>query len=87
MNSTINKTFYTCSAESLFVRYKKISKKAAKLGSFLQYSVKIFIEHDGCIWKTDIRILLNHIMKNFRVKLGQCEIIYSPKTFSFEESK
>ena len=80
MNSTINKTFYTCSAESLFVRYKKISKKAAKLGSFLQYSVKIFIE-------TDIRILLNHIMKNFRVKLGQCEIIYSPKTFSFEESK
>ena len=32
----INKTFYTCSAESLFLR-NKISKKAVKLGSFLQF--------------------------------------------------
>ena len=30
MNSTIKKTFYTCSTESLFLRYKKISKKAVK---------------------------------------------------------
>ena len=35
MNSTINKTFCTCSTESLFLRYRKISKKAVKLGSFL----------------------------------------------------
>ena len=25
-NSTINKTFYTCYTESLFLRYKKISR-------------------------------------------------------------
>ena len=35
MNSTIYKTFCTCSTESLFLRYRKISKKAVKLGSFL----------------------------------------------------
>ena len=29
-NSTINKSFYTCYTESLFLRYKKISKNAAK---------------------------------------------------------
>ena len=28
--STINKTFHTCSTESLFLRYKKISNKAVK---------------------------------------------------------
>ena len=32
MNST-TKTFYTCYTESLFLRYKKISKKAFKLGT------------------------------------------------------
>ena len=37
MNGTINKMFYACSLESLFLRYKKISKKVVKLGSFLQY--------------------------------------------------
>ena len=36
MNSTINITFYACSTESLLLRYKKISKKAVKIGSFLQ---------------------------------------------------
>ena len=36
MNSPINKTFYTCSTESLLLRYKKISKKALNLGS-VQY--------------------------------------------------
>ena len=48
MNNTVKKTFYTCSTESLFLRYKKISKKAIKLGSFLQCSVHIFLGHDGC---------------------------------------
>ena len=35
MSSTINKTFYTFSTESLFLRCKKISKRAVKLGSFV----------------------------------------------------
>ena len=38
MNSTINKIFYTCCSESLFLRYKKISKKAIKVGVFLQWA-------------------------------------------------
>ena len=49
MNSTIKKTFYTCSTESLFLRYKKVSKKADKLVSFLECSVHIFLGHDGCV--------------------------------------
>ena len=36
INSTINKTLYACSTESTFLRYKKISKKAVKIGGFLQ---------------------------------------------------
>ena len=48
MNSTIKKTFYTRSTKSLFLlRYKTISKKAVKLGSFLQCSVHIFLGLDG----------------------------------------
>ena len=47
MNSTINKTFYTCSTESLLQRYKKISKKAVKIGGFLQCSVHVFLGHDA----------------------------------------
>ena len=47
MNSTVNKTFYTYSTNSLFLRSKEISKKAVKLGSFLQCSVHIFLGHDG----------------------------------------
>ena len=58
MNSTINKTFYSNSAESMFLRYKKISKKAVKLGSFLQYLVHIFLGHG---W----RRLLKNQFKNF----------------------
>ena len=65
MNSTINKTFYTYSIESLFWMYKKVSKKAVKLGSFLQYSLHIFLGHDGCVWKIILKILWNYIMKNF----------------------
>ena len=45
---------YKYSTESLFLRYKKISKKSAKLGSFLQCSVYIFLGHDGCIWKINL---------------------------------
>ena len=47
MNSTINKTLYTCSAESSLLRYKKITKKASKLRGFLQCSVHIFQGHDS----------------------------------------
>ena len=87
MNSTINKTFYACSTESLFLRYKKISKKAVKLGSFLLCSVHIFLGHESCFWKINLRILWNHIMKNFLVKHGQCDSMITPKTFLFESSK
>ena len=48
MNSTINQSFYTFSTESLFLGYKKISKKAVMIGGFIQFSVHIFLEHDGC---------------------------------------
>ena len=47
MNTTINKTFYTCSTEWLFLRYKKISKKAVKIGGFLQSCVHIYQGHDS----------------------------------------
>ena len=42
MDSTISKTYYTCSTESLFLRHKKISEKTVKLGSFLECSVIYF---------------------------------------------
>ena len=45
MNSTNNKTLNTPSTKSLLLL--KISKKAIKLDSFLQYSVHIFLGHDG----------------------------------------
>ena len=57
MDSTINKTFFTCFTESLFLRNEKISKKAVKLGSFLQCLVHIFVEHEGCFLKINLRIL------------------------------
>ena len=74
------KTFYTFSKESLFLRYKKISKIVVKLGRFLQCSVHIFLEHDGWFWKFVLKTLWNHIMKNFQVKHGQCDIIL-PKSW------
>ena len=43
MNSAINKTFYTCSTESLFLRYKNIFKKA--VGTF---SKKAFLS--SSVW-------------------------------------
>ena len=63
-----------------------MSKKAVKLGSFLQCSVNIFLGHDGC-FKINLRILWNHIMKDFQVKHGQCDRIIFLKTFSLESSK
>ena len=87
MNITINKTFYTCSAESLFLRYKKIFRKAVKIGGFLQCSVHIFLGHDAYFWKINLRILWNHIMKGFQVKHAHCNSIIISKTFSFESSK
>ena len=36
MNSTITKTFYIRSTKSLFLWYKKISKKDVKIGGFFQ---------------------------------------------------
>ena len=74
---------FTLVTESLFLRYKKISKKAVKLGSFLQYSVHLFLRHDDCFWKTNLRILWNHIMKDFRVKHGQSGSVIFPKTSSY----
>ena len=62
MNSTINQTFYTCSTESLFLRYTKISSKAVKLASFLHYSVHIFLRHNNCIRKINSRILRKHFL-------------------------
>ena len=47
MNSTINKTFYICSTKSMFLRYKKVSEKAVKFGSFFHSSVHIFLGDDG----------------------------------------
>ena len=85
MNNTINN--YKCSTKSLFLRYKKISKKAVKLASFLQCSVHVFLGHDGCFRKINLRILWNHFMKNFQVKHGQYDSIILPKTFSFESFK
>ena len=81
MNTTINKTFYTCSIKSLLLRNKKISKKAVKIGGFPQCSVHIFLRHDDCFWKISLRILWNHIMKNFQVKHCQCDSIMFPKHF------
>ena len=57
MNSTISEKFYACSTELLFLMYKKITKKAVKLGKLLQCSVHIFLGHDGGFSKINLRIL------------------------------
>ena len=57
MNGLISKTFYTCSTQSLFLRYEKVSKKAVKLGSFLNCLVPTFLGHEGCLSKINLRIL------------------------------
>ena len=63
----------------MFFRYEKRFWKAVKLGSFLQCLVHIFLGHDGCFWKINLRILWNHIMKNFQVKHGQCDSVILPQ--------
>ena len=87
MNSTITETFYTFSTESLFLRYKKIPEKPVKIGGYLQCWTHIFLGHDDCFWKINLKILWSHIKKNFQVKHGQCDSIILPETFSFESSK
>ena len=59
----------------------EINEWAVKLGSFLQCSVHIFLGHDGCFWKINLRILWNCIMEKFQVKHGQCDCIIFPKFF------
>ena len=83
--NTIKETFYTSSTESLFVRYKKTSKKA--VNGFLQSLVHIFLGHDGCFWQINLTILWMHIIKNCQVKHSQCDSIIFPKAFSFKSSK
>ena len=97
MNSTINKTLYTCSTESLVLRYKKNSKKAVKLGSFLQCSVHTFLGHDNYVWKINLRICKTISWRTFKTKHGQCDSVIfattpSPpappkKKIAFEDSK
>ena len=82
INDKINKTFYTCFTDLLFLMYEKIFKKAVKLGSFIQCSVHMFLRLIRDFWKISLRILWNHILKDFKVKQGQCDSIF-PKTFSF----
>ena len=74
MNSTIDRTFY-------------IYKKAVKLGSFLQYIVHMFLGHDGYIWKNNLKVLWNHIVKNLQVKHRQCDSIIFSEAIFFEISK
>ena len=74
---------FTHDHESLFLKYKKISKKVVKLGSFLQCSVHISVGHYGCVWKVNLRILWDHNMKNFQVKCGQCDSIIFPQNIFF----
>ena len=73
-NSTISKTFYTWSTEPLFLKYEKISKKAATLGSFLQCLVNVFL---------GFKNLWNRITKNFQVKHGQSDSFTSPQNICF----
>ena len=81
MNSSINKIVYTCSTESLFLRYEKISKKAIKLGRFLQCSVHIFLVQMAAFEKT-IDNLVKPYHKEPSSKDGQYDsIIFPPNIF------
>ena len=62
-----------------------MSKKAVKLGSFLQCSVHIFQGMMAAL-RINLRILWNH-MKNFQVKHGQSDRIMFLKTFYLESPK
>ena len=69
--------------KSLFLRYKKISKKPVKLRCFLQCLVHIFLGHNGCVWKINLKILYSLIVKNFQVKHGKCGSIIFPQNIFF----
>ena len=79
INSTINKFIYKCSTESLFLRNKKIFKKAVKLGSFLQCSIHIFLGHDDCVWKINFVRSYHEELSSKAWSVGQHHI--PPKHF------
>ena len=49
MISIINKAFYACSTEPLFLSYKKTSKKAVKIGGFPQCSAHVMAASEKLI--------------------------------------
>ena len=49
-------------------------------------NLHIFLGHDCCFWKINLRILWDHIIKKFQVKHGQCDSIIFSKTLSFERT-
>lgn len=73
VNRLFNTNVYTSSTEWLFLKYGKLSEKAAKLGSFLRCSAHVLFGYDACLWKTNLRIFCNDTMKNFQVRHGQCD--------------
>ena len=85
-----------CSIKTLFYLGNKWITQLTKIlrNVLLKFSeaitklpnLHIFWGHDGCFWKINLRILWNHIIKNFQVKHGQCDIIIFSKTLSFERS-
>ena len=66
--------------KTLFYFENKWIAQSTKLFTDVLY---IFLGHDGCFWKINLRIFWNH-MKNFQVKHSQCDGIIFPKTFSFK---
>ena len=51
-----------------------------------QCPVYMFLGHDGCLWKINLRILWSHDMKKFQVTHDQCDSIILPKTSSLGKS-
>ena len=49
--------------------------------------VHIFLRHDDCFWKINLRVLWNHIMNKLQVNYVQSDSIIFPKIFCFEISK
>ena len=83
MNSTISKTFYTCFAESLFLRYKNISKKVVELGSFLQYLMHIFLGVDGGFWKINLRFFVKSFYEKLSSEVCLVRQHHIPQNISF----
>ena len=53
--SPINKTFLHIFCRIVVLKDKKISKKAVKLDSFLQFLVQVFLGYVGCFWKINLK--------------------------------